>query len=227
MERIKDLLDKISDAWNYYFLDYKFCQKKINFTEDVGTNYYGDILSYFNDTLVLLENIEYKEDFNYSIFQAVGILQIIYAQQDLIDELLFIFKLPTSLKEDKNPNRNIRNELVGHPIRRNPKTKEFISSVFYHKGFENGMILYTLYTKQNSFPGKNYSFKIDDILKSHMTFLEKYLLIILKQVEKIFINFQKALIELELLVRNNADFYKTIKLIEFRYSKFFLNSVRK
>src|SRR5438045_3034682 len=131
MNEVNDTLDKITTSWNHYFWKNKFCQNRINFTSEIKTNYYGDILSYFNDTLALLTDINPKKEFNKSIFQTIGVLQLIYTQQDLIDELLYIFKLPQSTKGDKNPNRDIRNELIGHPIRRKPKDNELISSVFF------------------------------------------------------------------------------------------------
>ncbi len=48
-----------------------------------------------------------------------------------MDELLYIFKLQHSEMADKEPNRTVRNELVGHPIRRKPNDGPLISSVYF------------------------------------------------------------------------------------------------
>ena len=71
MNSVKQTFEKITTVWNSFFWDNKFCQDKINFTTEVRTNYYGDILSYFNDTLDFLENIEFHTEFKKSIFQAI------------------------------------------------------------------------------------------------------------------------------------------------------------
>jgi len=74
------------------FLRIKIYQDKINFTDEVKTNYYRDNLSYYNDTIGLLSNIKFEADFQKAVFEAIGPLQIIYTRQDLIAELLFIFR---------------------------------------------------------------------------------------------------------------------------------------
>lgn len=219
METIDNQLEKITDAWNDYFWEYKFCQNQIKFTDEIKTNYYGDILSYFNDTLNNLSKVEYESTFEKSIFQSVGILQLIYTHQDLIDELLYIFNIQKSSKSDKNPNREIRNELVGHPIRRHPKTNEIISSVFFGSEFKNGVIHYILYDKGKIMSSKNMVYTIDDIIGRHTIFLEKYLNIILKKIETILKRFQKQLAELLLLVNQGIDFSKVLRLVEHRFNK--------
>jgi hypothetical protein len=214
MKIVNETLEKITDSWNYYFWKNKFCQNRINFNEEIKTNYYGDILSYFNDTLVLLTDIKPEKEFNKSILQAIGILQLIYTHQDLIDELLYIFKLPQSIKADKNPNRDIRNELIGHPIRRKPKGNELISSVFFGREFKNGTIHYILYTKANNFSGKEVLCSLKSIVESHELFLEKYVRIILNKIETVLRQLQKKLTDLEILIDKNVDFYKILKLVD-------------
>jgi len=219
MQTIHDKLEKITDAWNNYFWEYKFCQDQIKFTDEVKTNYYGDILSYFNDTLNNLSNVKYESTFQKSIFQSVGILQLIYAHQDLIDELLYIFNLPKSSKVDKSPNREIRNELVGHPIRRNPRTNEFISSVFFGREFKNGTIHYILYNKGKIMLSKSLYYSIDEIIIKHRNFLEKYLDLILSKIKMVLKKYQKQLSELNTLINKGIDFFKIVKLVELRYNK--------
>jgi hypothetical protein len=214
MDTINESLEKVTDSWNNYFWRNKFCQNHINFTSEIKTNYYGDILSYFNNTLVLLTDIKPEKEFNKSILQAIGILQLIYTHQDLIDELLYIFKLPRSTKDDKNPNRDIRNELIGHPIRRKLKGNELISSVFFGREFKNGTIHYILYTKENNFSGKEVLCTLKSIIDSHQQFLKKHVRIILNKIEKVLRQLQKKLTELEILIHKNVDFYKLLKLVD-------------
>ena len=121
MNIIKSKLTKINFHWNEYYFIKEFFQEKINFTDEVKTNYYGDLNNYLHDTLDLVKPFKkIKSDKDY-ISQIIVLLQVIYTQQDLIDELLHIFKLQNSIKEDKNPNRDIRNELIGHPISRDKR----------------------------------------------------------------------------------------------------------
>ncbi|MBE2189612.1 MAG: hypothetical protein IAE98_09105, partial [Candidatus Kapabacteria bacterium] len=120
---VEDKLDRIADIWNYFIWDYKFCSSKIKFNEDVRTNYFGDILGYFKDTLDIVfsdkKYTNYADKFSFTI----SFLQSIYIQQDFTQEMLEIFKTGTDkgkLKQDETYylNRDLRNELIGHPIRK-------------------------------------------------------------------------------------------------------------
>lgn len=221
MDRLNNLFEQITDAWNDYFWEYKFCQDQINFTEDIKTNYYGDILSYFNETMVFLSSVEYVDDFQKSIFQAIGILQIIYAQQDLMDELLYIFKLQESKMSDKQPNRTIRNELVGHPIRRKPNGGELISSVYFGRLFRNGNIHYVLYSRANGFKGDDHLYYLGEIIKSHFEFVEKYALAIAGRLKTILEHLQTHLLRLYDLVNKGIEFKKLVDLTGQVYNPIF------
>jgi hypothetical protein len=221
MEDVKEILEKITDAWNFYFWKNKFCQNQINFTEEVRTNYYGDILSYFNDTLELLTDVKPEKEFNKSIFQTFAILQIIYTHQDLIDELLYIFKLSKSTKSDKQTNREIRNELIGHPIRRKPIGNELISSVFFGREFKNGTIHYILYSKDNNFSGKEVVCSLNNIIQRHNEFLNKHLNIIWKKIESVLRLLKKKLTTLETLANTKNDFRKLVNLVDHYFDSFF------
>ena len=117
-------LDKISDIWNYFIWDYRYCSSKIKFDDDIKTNYFGDILGYFQDTLdIVFETkilpTEHSEKFSHTI----SFLQAIYIQQDFVEEMLSIFKTGIDKGQLKNDhsysiNRDLRNELIGHPIRK-------------------------------------------------------------------------------------------------------------
>ncbi|MCG3663819.1 hypothetical protein L5F37_10410 [Aliarcobacter butzleri] len=84
MNIIKSKLTKINSNWNEYYFIKEFFQKRINFTDEVKTNYYGDLNNYLHDTLDLVKPFKkIKSDANY-ISQIIVLLQVIYTQQDLI-----------------------------------------------------------------------------------------------------------------------------------------------
>lgn len=209
MELIKWKLDKITEIWNHYFWNYRFLQKKINFNEEVKTNYYGDILSYFNDTFDLIYTNK-NDQFQNNIFHYTGLLQIIYVHQDLMDELLHIFKLQGAPIADKNPNREIRNELIGHPIRRHKKGNELISSVLFSNSTSNKHLEYIIYSKSNNFKAKVIAYDIQAIVNNHKEFLNKYFDIILNKICIHLNNYEKRLAEFENSLKNNITFEKVL-----------------
>ena len=185
-------------------------QKKINFTDEVKTNYYGDLNNYFHDTLVLVkpfEKIKSEKDY---ISQIIVLLQVIYTQQDLIDELLYIFKIQNSTKEDKNPNRDIRNELVGHPISRdkNDNNKLKSSILFDIRNEDENYISYAKYSMIKS-ELKKYS--VQEIIENHKIFLNKYLDKILEKIEKEIKEYQKQIKKVfEIPLLNQFDYIDKI-----------------
>lgn len=183
MKTIKSKLSEINYYWNKYYFIKEFFQKKINFTDEIKTNYYGDLNNYLMDTLDLVKPFKkIKSDADY-IAQTIVLLQVIYTQQDLIDELLYIFKLQKSTNEDKNPNRNIRNELVGHPISRDKKDNNKLKSsiLFDIRNEDENYISYAKYSMRKS-ELKKYS--VQEIIENHKIFLNKYLDKILEKIEK-------------------------------------------
>lgn len=147
MEIINLKLSRITEFWNDFAWNYKIIQDRILWDEGVKTNYYGDILRYFEDTSNIIIKKPVEGNFEESIFYATGFLQIIYVQQDLTDELLQIFKIVKSDKEDKNPNRDIRNELIGHPISKD-RNGRFRSSVFLGENYL--LIIFTILNIQKN-----------------------------------------------------------------------------
>ena len=183
MKDVSAKLSLIASAWNQYFWDLKYCQKSINFTEDIQTNYFGDILHYFRDTFQLLSITTSSNEYHNHIFDTIGLLQTLYVQQDLVSELLYIFKFDKDkiLNEDSvfREIRNLRNELVGHPIRRATSGNELISSVFWGRQLSRENIHYILYSRESNFSGIEKSFSKKDILSKQAAFLNKYLDLIL------------------------------------------------
>lgn len=210
MKTIKSKLSEINSYWNKYYFIKEFFQKKINFTDEVKTNYYGDLNNYFHDTLVLVkpfEKIKSEKDY---ISQTIVLLQVIYTQQDLIDELLYIFKLQKSTNEDKNPNRNIRNELVGHPISRDKKDNNKLKSsiLFDIRNEDENYISYAKYSMRKS-ELKKYS--VQEIIENHKIFLNKYLDKILEKIEKEIKEYQKQIKKVfEIPLLNQFDYIDKI-----------------
>lgn len=210
MKTIKSKLSEINSYWNKYYFIKEFFQKKINFTDEVKTNYYGDLNNYLHDTLDLIKPFKkIKSDADY-IAQTIVLLQVIYTQQDLIDELLYIFKLQKSTNEDKNPNRNIRNELVGHPISRDKKDNNKLKSsiLFDIRNEDENYISYAKYSMRKS-ELKKYS--VQEIIENHKIFLNKYLDKILEKIEKEIKEYQeqiKKVFEIPLL--NQFDYLDKI-----------------
>jgi hypothetical protein len=192
MNIIKSKLTKINFYWNEYYFIKEFFQEKINFTDEVKTNYYGNLNNYLHDTLDLVKPFKkIKSDKDY-ISQIIVLLQVIYTQQDLIDELLYICKLQKSTKEDKNPNRDIRNELIGHPISRakNDNNKLKSSILFDIRNKDEKYISYAKYSMRKS-ELKKYS--VCEIIENHKIFLNKYLDKILIKMEKEIKEYQKQI----------------------------------
>lgn len=67
---LKKKLNKIADIWNDYILEYSFCNSKIKFSDDVKSNYFGDILHYFSDTF----NVIFKEKKGNSFSEILKVL---------------------------------------------------------------------------------------------------------------------------------------------------------
>ncbi len=209
MKTIKSKLTKINSHWNEYYFIKEFFQKKINFTDEVKTNYYGDLNNYFHDTLDLVKTFnKIKSDKDY-ISQTIVLLQVIYTQQDLIDELLYIFKLQKSTNEDKNPNRDIRNELIGHPISRDKKDNNKLKSsiLFDIVTKDDKYISYAKYSMRKS-ETKKYS--VVEIIKNHKIFLNKYLDKILIKMEKEVKEYQK---QINKLIEEDSKKRKRIPLL--------------
>ncbi|MDR6403764.1 MULTISPECIES: hypothetical protein [Chryseobacterium] len=215
-------LDKIADIWNNFILEYKFCNNKIKFTDEIKTNYFGDILGYFHDTFSLISDIPKNSDNSSKFSFYISFLQAIYVQQDFVEELLYIFncnKNKSDLKDDINysKNREIRNELVGHPIRK--INGKFISSTLFSYHSKNDEIEYLRYHIDNNYSFEKVNIKIDDVIKRHINFLNTYFDLIIQKLETILIKFKK---QIQVLEKNIVvqDFETLLKIISAYFEKF-------
>lgn len=221
---IKFKLDKIADIWNYFIWDYRYCSSKIRFNDDVKTNYFGGILGYFQDTLDIVfepkkNTDEYSEKFSYTI----SFLQAIYIQQDFVEEMLGIFKTSIDkghLKNDQlySINRDLRNELIGHPIRK--FEGKLISSTLFSYQANEGEIQYLRYHTDNKFQFEKKTYSILDIQQRHKEFLEYYFDIILLKLKVVLDEFINELEKLENVIINR-DFATVLKLVDLYFEAIF------
>jgi len=206
LNTIREKLHIINDYWNKYYFSKKIFQKKINFTEDIKTNYYADLNNYFLDTLDLIREFEPINDRNDYISKSIVLLQTIYVHQDLMDELLYIFKLKRSEHKDKEPNRGIRNELIGHPIRKRRNVLNSSILFAFHKELSND-IKYTKYSSDNNFRPESKEYNVKNIIENHKIFLELYLDKIIQKSKKEILQYNKDLASiLNIPIEQQFDF---------------------
>lgn len=223
---IRFKLDKIADIWNYFIWDYRFCSSKIKFNDDVKTNYFGDILGYFQDTLdIVFETKRLSNEYSEKFSHTISFLQAIYIQQDFVEELLGIFRTSIDKGHLKNDhlysiNRDLRNELIGHPIRK--FEGKLISSTLFSYQANEGEIQYLRYHTDNKFQSEKKTYSIEGIQQRHKEFLEKYFEIILQKLRTILDEFVSELEKLEKVIINR-DFSTVLKLVELYFEAIFEN----
>jgi hypothetical protein len=236
-EEVKYKLDKIADVWNYFIWEYDFCKRKIKFTTEIRTNYFGDILGYFQDTFDIIFDNKESKSHSERFSNQVSLLQSIYVQQDFVEELLIIFKCGIdkgNLKKDLNYsiNRDIRNELVGHPIRK--QNGEFISSCLFSYNGGKNEVTYLRYHKDNNYKFELMEFPISEIIERHKDFLNKYFDKILNKLKRILSDFSKEIENIENLIDKKSFneiltiskvFYESIFKYDFIYDKESLQTI--
>ncbi|MDY0143768.1 MAG: hypothetical protein RBR97_17925 [Bacteroidales bacterium] len=216
-------LKQIKDIWNNFILDYEYCSKKIKSNRDIKSNYLGDILGYFNDTIDIVFVDNYNQKYPDKFGFTISFLQAIYVHQDFIQEMLEVFKTGIEKGELKNDpsysiNRNIRNELVGHPIRK--IEGKLISSTLFSYQAKNDEIQYLRYHIDNNFDIESKTYKILEIQIRHREFLEKYLDIILEKLKIILNEYLNELKKLENVIKK-GNLETIIKLVELYFESFF------
>jgi len=225
---LKYKLDNIRDVWNDFILEYDILQKKIKFTSEVKTNYFGDMLGYFLDTFDIIFDDREAKSHSDRFSNQISLLQSIYVQQDFVEEFLSIFKIKinkviinkSDLKKDSNYsiNRDIRNELVGHPIRK--YEGKFISSCLFGYNGGNDKIVYLRYHKDNNYKFESMEFQISDIIIRHSEFLNTYFDKILVKLQHILNAYRKEIEKVEKLI-DNKDFSEILKIVSVFYESIF------
>jgi hypothetical protein len=222
-KELEDKLGRIRDIWDDFIFKHQFCQQKIKFTPEVRTNYFGDMFGYFQDTLDIIYSDREAKISSDKFSNQISLLQSIYVQQDFIEEMLSIFKITLNkgdLKKDFNYtiNRDIRNELVGHPIRKHEG--KFISSCLFGYNGGNSKIVYLRYHKDNDYKFELMEFEISDIISRHSNFLNSYFDIILNKLKSILNNYRKQIENLEKLI-DNKEFVEILRIASIYYESIF------
>ncbi len=210
------------EAWNDYFWRFRLCQNLIRFTAEERTNYIGDLFNYFDDTVQLISTFKLKDNYLSSLYESVATLQFMYIQQDLIDELLSIFKLPQSSSENKKTIRNLRNELIGHPISRD-KQKKLVSSVFITAETQQSTLQYVRYHKDNHFQSDFIIFDWKSIFQLHESFLIENFKLILIKIDTKLRFFRKKLLEMHRAIPHKT-FTELVPWVSQIYETFHKNS---
>jgi hypothetical protein len=190
---ITKLLANVRTAWTKYFWEFSYCQNKIRFSDEERTNYVSDLFSYFEDTLFHLSDFKMKDNYKDCLYDTVAVLQFMYIQQDMVDELLTLFGLKRSSNESKNPIRDIRNKLVGHPISR--YNGKLSSSVFITNESKGSKISYAIYKKEYNFEQKIKNYSWNNIFEQHQKYLIENFNEILKKIYDTLLSFKNNLEE--------------------------------
>jgi len=224
-EEVEYKLDRIANIWNHFIWEYDFCKRKIKFTPELRTNYFGAILGYFQDTFDIIFRCEKSDSESYSarFSNQISLLQSIYVQQDFIEESLLIFKCRIEkgdLKKDSNYsiNREIRNELVGHPIRK--YKGQVISSCLFGYNGGSDKIVYLRYHKDNNHKFESIEYPVSEIIERHKEFLNKYVDKILKKLKQILFDFVKEIENIENLI-DKKSFNEILKISSVYYESIF------
>ena len=222
MEEIRNKLEQIRFVWNNYIIRLDFFRKQCNL--EPNSNHFGQVLDHFADSLHIVENyhvpLTHLERYAFNI----TFLQTIYVQQDLIEEMHRIFKSRINkkhLKSDSNYsiNRDIRNELVGHPIRREKGNGRLISSVTLKYQVQPNSISYIKFEKNKNYQFEEFQFSTFEIKKRHCDFLNSNLNVIQKQIQKILNRYLVTLNEIQKNIESN-NFTAVIKLVRCFYESF-------
>ncbi|MCC6702931.1 MAG: hypothetical protein IT221_15475 [Fluviicola sp.] len=226
IEVLENKLKVLNDIWVTYFFSYPFFHSKVKFTEEEKTNYIGVIFGYFRDSLdvVFANSIGVEGNYASKFAYHIALLQSIYVQQDLTEELLIIFKTGVdrgTLNKDLNfsENRRIRNELVGHPISRNSDFSLRSSTVFGYESNGN-RICYLKY----EFPEEKnivQKVEIEDILVRHINFLNTYLDILLEKSYSMLCKFKSNVLDVLGLHLSKNDTGNIIKFSLIHFEKEF------
>jgi len=225
-EEVKEKLKIIEDVWNDFIWDNKFCRNQINFSAESKNNYFGDILGYFYDTFDIIYEKKSGTEHAENFASHISFLQSIYVQQDFIEEMLILFKtniLKGDLKLDPNYsiNREIRNELVGHPFRKIDSS--VISSTVFGYERDPDIIAYLRYHRDNDFKCEIIKVKIRDIIKRHTSFLHTYFDIIIEKLKSVTARYSEELEGVKEKIET-VSFPSLVKIISQKLKPFLENT---
>lgn len=216
---LKKEMGRIRDLWDHYFIEHKSLNSKTWSPKNTDFKYVGTILGNFIDTFDVIYDYNHSQDERYSYSSNMSLMQAIYIQQDIMEDLLLIFRCSINkehLKQDDDYsiNRNIRNELMGHPIRRTGA--ELTSTTLIAYNGKKGCINYMRHHKDTGFQFELISHKVTDILTRHTSFIKTYFGKIIQQIKKLMKNFIKQLKQ----IQNVIDSIEFPQLLNFTDTNF-------
>lgn len=228
MKSHKQKFSAIANIWRNHIYGCNFFEPKFNLSEVKGNNYFGDLVTYFNDlesTITTEDENNSSENFSRDFKNTISFLQAIFIQQDFVIEMLSIFKCSKALKrirKDSNfkNNRDIRNELVGHPIKRNRSTNAFVSSAIFSSKLRMNKIAYMIYSKENNFESKHITIERGVIINRHQDFLNHYFDIILKKLKEVLREYKNKLMQIKNSL-NQISFENLLDKLAFNYGSIF------
>lgn len=225
-DQVTEKLKIIEDVWNEFIWENKFCRNQINFSTDAESNYFGDILGYFYDTFDIIYEKKNAVEHSENFASHISFLQAIYVQQDFIEEMLILFKtsiVKGDLKLDPNyaVNREIRNELVGHPFRK--IGDRVISSTVF--GYERSAdtIAYLRYHAENDFKCEIIKVKIGDITERHTAFLHTNFDLIIEKLKSVAVSYSDELEGVKKKIET-VSFQSLVKIISQKLKPFLENT---
>jgi len=209
---LKKKMRRIDSLWNTYFLKYDSLTKLIRNPNNTDKKYVGTIIGNLIDTFDIIYRNHTPSNFESEYAGNMSLMQAIYIQQDFIEELLFIFRSPINkggLKQDENynTNRDIRNELMGHPIRK--FRGGLVSTTLLNYNGPKGHINYSRSHIDNGFSRETLSHSIEEIIDRHSKFIDTYFEKILVQIRRLMKPFIKRLSEFEATI-DTIDFSKVL-----------------
>jgi hypothetical protein len=224
MNDIEDILKQIQDVWNSYIFKLKFFRKHFNFDEATASNHFGQILDHFSDSLHIVDKAQTPESLEERYAFNISLLQTIFVHQDLIEEMHRIFKTNVNqgkLYDDVNykVNRELRNELVGHPIRRENGNGDLTSSVTLSYNSQPNSIEYVRYHKSNGYSVEKIHHKLEEVIFRHHQFLKDNLRFIFKKIFNPLNKYLQKIDEIRKLMQQ-GKFQAVVRLTEIYYDTF-------
>jgi hypothetical protein len=221
MSTISEKINAISHFWIHYACSNQTILKKLNWSEKHNPTFFGDIVEYlkFSSELVF-EKYNLKTG---NLLSLTGALQMMYVQQDLLDELKKIFRLPQAIKTGYVL-RQIRNELIGHPISWDKKGK-LQSTVLWNGGFNGVSINYVKYASENNFvPERETKYTVSELLEQHKQFVNKQLDEIICKINSIRKIYQSQIAEILNLKDDITEFPNYLRLAKQLFEDIFIHS---
>lgn len=211
MLSISEKINAISHFWIYYACGYQTIRKKLNWPEKNNPTFFFDIVEYlkFSSELVFEK---YNQNTG-NLLSLTGAIQMMYVQQDLLDELRIIFRLPQANKTGYIL-RQMRNELIGHPISWDKKGK-LQSTVLWNGGFDGEVIEYVKYASENNFvPEKETKYTASELIEQHKQFVNKQLDEIIREINSIRKKYQSQIVGILKLQDDITEFQKYLRLTQ-------------